>query len=115
MGGDFPKVGQNVGAEARRVGLGVAGDIADGDKGVLGDPPAHRLPTGREFKYVVVTSFRPRPLERSAAVARYLVLRYAAQGQEVRGALYVEVRQRLIGERELYRGTLSRVSVALCR
>ena len=51
------------------------------------------------------------PLERSGAVARYLVLRYAVQGQEVMGALFVDVRQRLIGETELYRGTLSRASV----
>jgi DNA repair protein RadC len=51
------------------------------------------------------------PLKRSASVARYLALRYATPGQEVMGALYVDVRNRLIGEREIYRGTLSRTSV----
>lgn len=51
------------------------------------------------------------PLGRPASVARYLVLRYATLGQEVMGALYVDVRQRLIGDREIYRGTLSRASV----
>lgn len=37
------------------------------------------------------------PMGRPASVARYLVLRYATLGQEVMGALYVPVRQRLMG------------------
>ena len=46
------------------------------------------------------------PLSRAAEVGRYIDLRYGRSGQEVMGALYVCARHRLIGERELYRGTL---------
>lgn len=49
-------------------------------------------------------------LERPAAAARYLVLRYGVRDQEVMGALYLDHRQRLVTERELYRGTLSRAA-----
>jgi DNA repair protein RadC len=51
------------------------------------------------------------PLSRPAQVARYLDLRYGHIGQEVMGALYCDARHRLIGERELYRGTLHRAAV----
>jgi len=51
------------------------------------------------------------PLSRPAEVCRYLDLRYGRSGQEVMGALYVCARHRLIGERELYRGTLHRAAV----
>jgi len=51
------------------------------------------------------------PLSRPAEVARYLDLRYGHTGQEVMGALYCNARHRLIGERELFRGTLHRASV----
>ena len=44
-------------------------------------------------------------------VGRYIDLRYGRSGQEVMGALYVCARHRLIGERELYRGTLHRAAV----
>ncbi|MGE5233116.1 MAG: RadC family protein [Acidobacteriota bacterium] len=45
-----------------------------------------------------------------AAVARYLTLRYGLPDQEVMGALYLDTRNRLLGERELFRGTLSRAA-----
>jgi len=51
------------------------------------------------------------PLGDPGAVVRYLVLRYTTLGQEVMGALYVDVRNRVIGDREVYRGTISRTSV----
>ena len=51
------------------------------------------------------------PLSRPAQVARYLDLRYGHLGQEVMGALYCDARHRLIGERELFRGTLHRAAV----
>ena len=44
-------------------------------------------------------------------VAGYLCLRYHQLHQEVMGALYTDVRSRLIEERELYRGTICRVAV----
>jgi len=48
------------------------------------------------------------PLGHPAAVASYLTLRYATLDQEVLGALYLDTRNRLLGERELFRGALSR-------
>jgi DNA repair protein RadC len=38
-------------------------------------------------------------------------MRFALREQEVLGALYLDVRNRLLAERELYRGTLSRAAV----
>lgn len=51
------------------------------------------------------------PMSRPAAVARYLALRYRVRDQEVMGALFLDVRHRLISDKEIYRGTLSRASV----
>lgn len=48
------------------------------------------------------------PLTRPAEVARYLALRYWARDQEVVGALFLDARSRLLGEKELFRGTLDR-------
>jgi DNA repair protein RadC len=50
-------------------------------------------------------------LDRPDAVASYLSLRYAQEDQEVMGALYLDVRNRLIAESDIYRGTLSRAAV----
>ncbi len=50
-------------------------------------------------------------LDRPDAVASYLGLRYGQEDQEVMGALYLDVRNRLIGEGDIYRGTLSRAAV----
>jgi len=50
-------------------------------------------------------------LDRPAMVADYLSLRYARGEQEVMGALYLDVRHRLIAEADLYRGTLYRAAV----
>ncbi|MBZ0143225.1 MAG: DNA repair protein RadC [Rhodocyclaceae bacterium] len=52
-----------------------------------------------------------KPMGHPAAAASYLVLRFARQDQEVFGALYLDTRNRLIGEQELYRGTLNRAAV----
>jgi DNA repair protein RadC len=51
------------------------------------------------------------PLNRPSSVARYVALRYGARDQEVMGALFVDIRNRLVGEREIYRGTLNRAAV----
>ncbi len=50
-------------------------------------------------------------LDRPDAVASYLGLRYAQEDQEVMGALFLDVRNRLIAESDIYRGTLSRAAV----
>jgi len=52
-----------------------------------------------------------RPLKRPDLAADYLILRYQGCDQEIMGALYLDVRERLIAEREIYRGTLLRASV----
>ncbi len=52
---------------------------------------------------------RRAPLSQPDRVAAYLTLRYSCD-QEVMGALYLDVRNRLIGEEEIYRGTLCRAS-----
>lgn len=50
-------------------------------------------------------------LDRPAAVSGYLTLRYGRTEQEVMGVLHLDVRNRLIGEAEIYRGTLHRLAV----
>jgi len=45
------------------------------------------------------------------AVARYLAIQFASPGQEIMGALFLDTRNRLIGEQEIYRGTLNRAAV----
>ncbi len=51
------------------------------------------------------------PMSNPGEVARYLALRFATPGQEVMGALFLDSRNRLMDEREIYRGTLSRAAV----
>lgn len=52
-----------------------------------------------------------KPLSRPAEVAHYLHLRYQARDQEVMGALFLDRRSRMLGDREIYRGTLERAAV----
>jgi DNA repair protein RadC len=51
------------------------------------------------------------PMSRPAEVARYLSLRYRQRDQEILGALFLDKRNGLLGEREIYRGTLDRAAV----
>ena len=51
------------------------------------------------------------PLDRPDDVARYLALRYSAAGQEVMGALFLDGRNRVLDDCELFRGTLARAAV----
>ena len=51
------------------------------------------------------------PLARPAEVARYLVLRYQQRDQEVMGALFLDIRHGLLGDQEIFRGTLCRAEV----
>lgn len=50
-------------------------------------------------------------LQINKELAEYLALRYFVPDQEVLGAVYTNTRDRLLGERELVRGTLTRASV----
>jgi DNA repair protein RadC len=52
-----------------------------------------------------------RPMGRPGEVARYLLLRYGNRDQEVMGALYLDTRNRLIAERDIFHGTLNRAAV----
>jgi DNA repair protein RadC len=54
---------------------------------------------------------RRRPLDRTGDVARFLLLRYQQRDQEVMGALFLDIRHRLLGDQEIFRGTLSRAEV----
>jgi DNA repair protein RadC len=51
------------------------------------------------------------PMNNAMAVARYVLLQYAVRDQEVMGALFIDVRNRLVGEGEIFRGTLHRTTV----
>ncbi len=51
------------------------------------------------------------PLNHPAAVASYLALRYSLQEQEIMGAVFLDTRHRLLGDAEIYRGTLNRAAV----
>lgn len=51
------------------------------------------------------------PTSQLPSLAAYLAIRYRRRDQEVTGAVYVDGRQRVIGERETFRGTLSRTAV----
>ncbi len=44
-------------------------------------------------------------------MARFLVLRFQQRDQEVMGALFFDVRRQLLGEQEIFRGTLHRAAV----
>ena len=50
-------------------------------------------------------------LSRPSEIARYLHIRYQTRDQEVMGALFLDVRNRTLGDREIYRGTLDRAAV----
>ena len=52
-----------------------------------------------------------KPMSRPAEVARYLVLRYGRFDQEMLGAIFLDTRNRLIRDREFYRGTMHRAAV----
>jgi len=51
------------------------------------------------------------PLTRPDEVARFLTLRYQQRDQEVMGALFLDARNRLLSEQEIFRGTLHRAAV----
>lgn len=51
------------------------------------------------------------PLTHPAAVASYLSLRYTLKAQETMGALFLDTRNRLIDDQEIFRGTLNRAAV----
>lgn len=51
------------------------------------------------------------PMAHPADVVSYLAMRYRPRDQEVMGALFLDGKNRLLGERELFRGTMNRAAV----
>jgi DNA repair protein RadC len=82
-------------------------------RAAFGEAPAGRLLAAMELGVRMARAAMPDrlPLGDPEAVARYLILRYAERDQEVMGAVYLDVRNRLLGESEVYRGTLARAAV----
>lgn len=79
----------------------------------LGTSPAHLvaaiLELARRFAH---SRMECRPLlDCPETVAEYIMLRYANSDQEIMGALFLDFRGRLLTEKELFRGTLSRAAV----
>jgi DNA repair protein RadC len=79
----------------------------------LGDAKAASLLAAIEIGRRLAREQLParQPLTRPADVARYLVLQYQQRDQEVMGALFLDVRHCLMGDREIFRGTLHRAAV----
>lgn len=50
-------------------------------------------------------------LRQPAEMVHYLELRYQIRDQEIMGAIFVNTRNGIVGEREIYRGTLDRAAV----
>lgn len=79
----------------------------------IGDAKAARLLAAVEISCRLAREKVPerQVLNAPSILARYLLLRYVVDDQEIVGALYLDVRGRVIAERVLYRGTLRRASV----
>lgn len=100
-----------------RKGGGLVGLVGAGPNGLrrLGLGPAQQaallaaLELGRRLARARLPEREP--LSRPEAVACYLALRYGNGAQEIMGALYLDVRNRLLAEEEIFRGTLSRAAV----
>ena len=96
-------------------GLGGLLSARERDLALPGVGPARRaaLLAAVELSRRLARTRMPRRdlLDRPDAVASYLSLRYSQSDQEVMGALYLDVRNRLIAEGDIYRGTLSRAAV----
>jgi DNA repair protein RadC len=79
----------------------------------LGEAQAASLLAAREVACRLARYRIPRrySLDRLEDVARFLVLRFQQRDQEVMGALFLDARHRLLGEQEIFRGTLHRAAV----
>jgi DNA repair protein RadC len=81
--------------------------------GGLCDGQASALLASREIASRLALQSLPkrRPLDQPGNVARYLLLRYQQRDQEVMGAVFLNVRHRILGDTEVFRGTLHRAEV----
>ncbi len=107
------EMGQELIAERGGLGGLLSADATHLKRSGLGNAKAATLLAAVELGRRLARVRMPRRdlLDRPDAVASYLSLRYAQEDQEVMGALYLDVRNRLIAESDIYRGTLSRAAV----
>ncbi|HEY6324247.1 MAG TPA: DNA repair protein RadC [Thermoanaerobaculia bacterium] len=81
--------------------------------GGLRDAQASALLASREIASRLALQSIPKQrfLASPRSVARYLLLRYQQRDQEVMGAVFLNVRHRIVGDTEVFRGTLHRAEV----
>ncbi len=93
-------------------GLRMADPLTVARKGV-GPAKASRVLAAVELATRLAFRELPKrlPLDRPESSARYLLLRYGVRDQEVMGALFLNVRNHVIYETEIFRGTLRRAAV----
>lgn len=107
----------DLGRELLRTSGGLGGLVGTGSSSLrragLGDAKAAGILAAIEIGRRLARGQLPErePLGHPAAVARYLALRFSVPDQEVMGALFVDTRHRLLGESDVYRGTLNRAAV----
>lgn len=114
----------SVGRSAYQMAMELLQEV-DGLPGLLGVSPRglrrHGLGTAKAASLLAAVELGRRlareevPLRaavrRPGDVVRYLILRYHLRDQEVMGAVFLDARNRLLGDCELYRGTLHRAAV----
>lgn len=107
------EMGQQLLAERGGLGGLLLADASALQRRGLGEAKAAALLAAIELGRRLARVRMPRRdlLDRPDAVVDYLYLRYAQLDQEVMGALYLDVRNRLIAESDIYRGTLNRTAV----
>jgi DNA repair protein RadC len=107
----------DLGRELLRASGGLSGLLGAGSSGLrragLGAAKAAAVLAAIEIGRRLARGQMPErePLGHPAAVARYLALRFSLPDQEVMGALFLDTRHRLLGESDVYRGTLNRAAV----
>jgi DNA repair protein RadC len=107
----------DLGRELLRASGGLSGLVGSGLAGLrragLGEAKAAAILAALEIGRRLARDQMPErePLGHPAAVARYLSLRFSMPDQEVMGALFLDTRHRLLGESDVYRGTLNRAAV----
>lgn len=91
----------------------LAADPSELRRDGVGDAKASTLLASLELARRVARCGLPdrKPMARPAEVASYVGMRYGHHDQEVVGALYLDARECLLAEREIYRGTLKRAAV----
>jgi DNA repair protein RadC len=114
----------SVGRSACQMAMELLRDV-DGLPGLLGVSPRalqrHGLGPAKAAGLLAATELARRlareelprrsPIRRPGDVVRYLALRYHQRDQEVMGAIFLDGRNRLLGDCEMFRGTLHRAAV----